>query len=275
MGAMTQERTPRRRDRRPPRGFVSLARRAGELGMTVASLRRYVNLGGVNGQSVKVGSRIYVAPDLAPTPARRRSGTALAGRRAFLTRETGETRVSVEVALDGRGRYRVRTGNAMLDHLLQQLARHGLLDLTVEAQGDAVPDAHHLVEDVAITLGRALRQAVGEGRGIRRMGHATVPLDEALAQVTVDIGGRGYAVVETGLENRTLGNLGGDLVGHFLERLALEGGMNLHSRVLADGDPHHVAEALFKALARALRMAVEEDPRAEGEVPSTKGTISK
>ena len=103
----------------------------------------------------------------------------------------------------------------------------------------------------------------------------TVPLDEALAQVTVDIGGRGYAVVETGLENRTLGDLGGDLVGHFLERLALEGGMNLHCRVLADGDPHHVAEALFKALARALRIAVELDPRAAGEVPSTKGTISK
>ena len=243
--------------------------------MTVASLRRYVNLGGVNGQSAKVGNRIYVAPDLAPTPARRRRSTTLAGRRASLTRETGETRVSVEVALDGRGRYHVRTGEAMLDHLLQQLARHGLLDLTVEAQGDAIPDAHHLVEDIAITLGRALRQAVGEGRGIRRMGHATVPLDEALAQVTVDIGGRGYAVVETGLEHRTLGNLGGDLVGHFLERLALEGGMNLHSRVLADGDPHHVAEALFKALARALRIAVELDPRAAGEVPSTKGTISE
>lgn len=273
---MVQERTTRRgRPGRSPRGFVTLARRAGELGMTVAALRRYVNLGSVDGQTRRVGSRIYVARDLTATPTRRRRESALpVGRTASLTRETSETRVSIELNLDGRGHYSIRTGNHMLDHLLEQLARHGLLDLTVAARGDAIPDAHHLVEDVAITLGRALRQAVGEGRGIRRVGHALVPLDETLAQVVVDFGGRSYAVVETRLAGTMVADLVGDLVGHFLERLALEGGLNLHAKVLAGSDPHHMAEALFKALARALREAVELDPRAAGEVPSTKGTIS-
>ena len=272
---MVQPRSSRRSRRRGPRGFVPLARRAGELGMSVAALRRYVNLGSVDGQIRRVGRQIYVASDLVATPTRRRQGYSVpSGRHASLTRETTETRVSVELDLDGRGQYQVRTGNGMLDHLLAQLARHSLFDLTIAARGDGISDAHHLVEDVAITLGRALRQAVGEGRGIRRMGNALVPLDEALAQVAVDFGGRGYAVVETRLEDTPIADLGGHLVDHFLERLALEGGFNLHARILAGSDPHHKAEALFKALARALRDALEQDPRAAGEVPSTKGTVS-
>jgi len=245
--------------------------------MNVAALRRYVNLGSVEGQTAKVGNRIYVARDLSAVPKRVRQSGALppiSGRRATLTRETGETRVTVDVNLDGQGQYRIQTGEAMLDHLLSQVARHGLLDITVGAQGDGLPDGHHLVEDVAITLGRALRQAIGEGRGIRRMGSAMVPLDEALAQVVVDAGGRGYAVVATGLGGTHVGNLPGEIIAHFLERLALEGGLTLHAKVVVGIDPHHKAEALFKALGYALRDAVEEDPRAAGEVPSTKGTVS-
>ena len=267
----------RRGGRRAPRGMVSLAQRAQELGMTVASLRRYVNIGEVEGQTSRVGSRIYVARDLVAKPRRERRGAAVsqaAGRRASLRRDTDETRVSVEINLDGSGRYQVQTGEPMLDHLLAQLAKHGLLDLEVTASGDSLPDGHHLVEDVAITLGRALRMAIGEGRGIRRMGSALVPLDEALAEVAVDASGRGYAVLATGLDNAQLGNLSGTLVAHFLERLALEGGLTLNVRVLSGSDPHHKAEAIFKALARALRTALEIDPRSAGDVPSTKGTLS-
>ena len=162
----------------------------------------------------------------------------------------------------------------MLDHLLAQLARHGLLDLRVTAKGDGLPDIHHLVEDVAIVLGRALRQAIGDGVGIRRMGSMVVPLDEALAQVALDAGGRGYAVIETQIAGTQVGSLGGELITHFLERFAIEGGVNLHVQVLRGSDPHHKAEAVFKALARSLRVAVEDDPRAAGAVPSTKGTVS-
>lgn len=275
---LTQPRPSRRRRRVPP-GFVAMAERAKELGLTAASLRRYIKLGHISGQTARVGNRVYVARDLTATPVRPRRRRPVgqgqvSGRRALLTRQTGETSVTVEINLDGIGQGRIQTGNAMLDHLLQQLSRHGLFDLRVEAQGDALPDAHHLVEDVAIVMGRGLRQALGEGRGIRRMGSALVPLDETLVQVAVDAGGRGYAVVQTQLEGAQPAGLPGELVGHFLERFALEGGLTLHARVLAGTDPHHKAEALFKALARALRAAVELDPRAASEVPSTKGTIS-
>ena len=273
------QRGARRQSHRIPRGVVPLAQRAAELGMTVAALRRYVNLGSIDGQTVRVGNRIYVARDLSANPRRvRRSAgeaTVPGARQAALTRETGETSVTVEIRLDGQGDYRVQTGDAMLDHLLAQLARHGLLDLAIRASGDALPDGHHLVEDVAIVLGRALRQAIGEGRGIRRMGYALVPLDETLAQVAVDAGGRGYAVVETRLDGAHVGNLQGELIAHFLERLAIESGLTLHARVLAGVDPHHKAEALFKALGGALRDAVEIDPRAASQVPSTKGTVSE
>ena len=194
-------------------------------------------------------------------------------RVASLQRKTAETSVAVTVNLDGQGQYEVSTGNGFLDHMVSQLARHGLFDITLQAEGDTQTGWHHLVEDVAIMLGRAFHQALGEVRGIRRMGHAIVPLDEALALVAVDCSGRGYAKVETTLDDVMVETLPGNLIGHLLESLAIEGRMNLHAKVLAGVSPHHKAEALFKALARALRDAVEPDPRAAGQVPSTKGTL--
>ena len=194
-------------------------------------------------------------------------------RRASLQRKTGETNVAVTVNLDGKGQHTVATGNGFLDHMVNQLARHGLFDITLQAEGDTQTGWHHLVEDVAILLGRTFHQALGEARGIRRMGHAIVPLDEALAMVVVDCGGRGYPVVETTLDGLTVETLSGDLIRHFLQSFATEGRINLHAKVLAGVSPHHKAEALFKALARALREAVEPDPRGAGQVPSTKGTL--
>jgi imidazoleglycerol-phosphate dehydratase len=194
-------------------------------------------------------------------------------RVATLERTTGETSVSVSVNLDGQGQYKVSTGNGFLDHMVSQLARHGLFDITLKAQGDVHVGWHHLVEDVAIMLGRAFHQALGEPRGIRRMGHAIVPLDETLAMVAVDCSGRGYPAVDTTLDDVMVETLSGDLIRHFLEAFAIEAEVNLHAKVLAGVSPHHKAEALFKALARALRDAVEADPRVTGQVPSTKGTL--
>jgi imidazoleglycerol-phosphate dehydratase len=194
-------------------------------------------------------------------------------RVATLERTTGETSVSVSVNLDGQGQYKVSTGNGFLDHMVSQLARHGLFDITLKAQGDVHVGWHHLVEDVAIMLGRAFHQALGEPRGIRRMGHAIVPLDETLAMVAVDCSGRGYPAVDTTLDDVMVETLSGDLIRHFLEAFAIEAKVNLHAKVLAGVSPHHKAEALFKALARALRDAVESDPRVTGQVPSTKGTL--
>ena len=201
----------------------------------------------------------------------------LAGREtrvASLKRTTAETDVSVTLDLDGAGVYDVSTGNGFLDHMVSQVARHGLFDITLHAKGDLETGWHHLVEDVAIMLGRAFHQALGEPKGIRRMGHAIVPLDEALAMVVVDCSGRPYAVIETTLDGTMVETLPGDLVRHFLDSFAIEGRINLHAKVLAGISPHHKAEALCKALARALRDAVELDPRAPGQVPSTKGTLS-
>ena len=195
-------------------------------------------------------------------------------RTASLQRQTGETNISVTVNLDGQGTCQASTGNGFLDHMVNQLARHGLFDITLEAQGDVQTGWHHLVEDVAIMLGRAFHQALGDAKGIRRMGHAIVPLDETLALVALDLSGRGYAVVESGLDGVMVETLSGDLIRHFLEAFAVEGKLNLHAKILAGSSPHHKAEALFKALARALRDAVEPDPRAPGQVPSTKGTVT-
>ena len=195
-------------------------------------------------------------------------------RTAKVQRSTTESQVTVELDLDGTGRAQVETGNGMLDHLLEQLARHGLLDLSVTANGDVSPGWHHLVEDVAIVVGRAVREAVGEGKGIVRMGHIYVPLDETLAFVALDLGGRPYAVVRIGLSGDQVGDLPGDLVRHFLETFALEARLALHARVVEGTNAHHKAEAVFKALARALRQAVTVDARAAEQVPSTKGTVS-
>ncbi len=194
-------------------------------------------------------------------------------RVATLNRETAETQIALTVNLDGQGRYEVDTGNGFLDHMVSQIARHGLFDITLHARGDVHVGWHHLVEDVGILLGRAFNQALGEVRGIRRMGHAIVPLDETLVMVALDLSGRSYAVVETTLDETMVETLSGDLVRHFFESFALEGRINLHARVLTGISPHHKAEALCKALARALRDAVEVDPRATGQVPSTKGTL--
>lgn len=194
-------------------------------------------------------------------------------RTASLERATGETAITVAVNLDGSGRYEIDTGNGFLDHMVSQIARHGLFDIRLQARGDTHVGWHHLVEDTAIMLGRAFGQALGEPRGIRRMGHAIVPLDETLVMVAVDWSGRPYAAVDTTLNDTMVETLSGDLVGHFLESFAIEARINLHARVLAGVSPHHKAEALCKALARALRDAVELDARAGGQVPSTKGTL--
>ena len=190
------------------------------------------------------------------------------------SRETGETQIHVEVDLDGQGRYEINTGNGMLEHMLAQLSRHGLIDLKLAASGDTNVGWHHLVEDCGIALGRAFRMAVGDGRAITRMAHAYVPLDEALALVVVDFSGRGYSVIDAEIGDSDMGGLPGDLVRHFLESLAREGGFNLHVRLLAGTNNHHKAESIFKALARAIRAALTIDPRLDGAVPSTKGTVS-
>ena len=194
-------------------------------------------------------------------------------RIASLNRETGETKISVDLNLDGTGQYEIETGNGMLDHMLAQLSRHGLIDIKLSALGDTNVGWHHLVEDTAILLGRALAEAVDDARGITRMAHAYVPLDEALAMVAVDFSGRGYAVLDTRLTDGDMAGLTPDLIDHFLESLAQQGRLNIHVRVLAGENNHHKAEAVFKAMARAMRMALTLDPRRDGDIPSTKGTI--
>ena len=194
-------------------------------------------------------------------------------RSSILNRETAETRVSVELDLDGQGSYEIDTGNGMFDHMLAQLSRHGAMDLKVSAQGDVEVGWHHLVEDVGIVLGRAMREAVGDARGITRMSHAYVPLDEALALAVVDFSGRGYAVIDSMLTESDLGGLSGSLIDHFLESFSREGAFNLHLRVLAGSNNHHKAEAAFKALARAVKAALTIDESRGGTVPSTKGKI--
>lgn len=194
-------------------------------------------------------------------------------RTASISRKTVETDVGVELNLDGSGKAAVSTGIGMLDHLLDQLARHGLFDLTVKASGDLSVDYHHTVEDTAIVVGRAFDQALGERAGIVRMGHAIVPLDETLALVALDLSGRGYAVIDNSFAGPTIGQLPSELVGHFLETFAREGRLSLHVQLLRGHNGHHQAEAVFKALARALDAACREDPRRGGSVPSTKGTL--
>jgi imidazoleglycerol-phosphate dehydratase len=197
-------------------------------------------------------------------------------RTARVARRTGESDVVVELDLDGTGRSTVSTGVPFYDHMLASFAKHSLVDLDVQAKGDVDVDAHHTVEDVAIVLGTALREALGDKAGIRRFGDVLVPLDEALVQVAVDVSGRPYCVHTGEPEGQEYVVIGGSYVGsltrHVFETLALTAGIALHVRVLAGRDPHHLVEAQFKALARALRAAVEPDPRQSG-VPSTKGTL--
>lgn len=196
----------------------------------------------------------------------------MSAREARRQRRTAETEVAIFLRLDGQGAARVETGIGFLDHLLHHLAVHGLFDLEVRARGDLHIDPHHTVEDVAIVLGQALDEALGDRRGIVRMGHAWVPMDEALAFVAVDLSGRPYAVLDLAFNSPTIGALPTSLIPHFLETLAVHARMNLHARLLYGRDDHHRAEALFKALGRALDMAVRLDPRRR-DIPSTKGTL--
>lgn len=197
-------------------------------------------------------------------------------RIAALSRATSESAVELEVNLDGTGQAEVTTGVRFYDHMLTSLAKHSLIDLRVKAVGDIDVDAHHTVEDVAIVLGDALRQALGDKRGISRFGDATVPLDEALVQAVVDIAGRPYAVhtgEPPGQEYAVIGGTyAGSLTRHVFETIAQHAGIALHVRVLSGRDPHHIVEAQFKAFARALRAAVARDPRVEG-IPSAKGSL--
>ena len=193
-------------------------------------------------------------------------------RIATVERNTKETNVRVGINLDGSGIADILTGVPMLDHLLSHVAVHGLLDLEVRATGDLQIDPHHTVEDVAIVLGDALDRALGDKRGIARMGHAYVPMDEALALVAIDLSGRAFAVVDADFAAPMLGSMPSSLVAHFLETLATHARMNLHARAFYGRDDHHKAEALFKALGRALAMAVAMDPRREG-IASTKGSL--
>ncbi len=197
-------------------------------------------------------------------------------RSARLERATSESKVLVELDLDGSGSAEVSTGVGFYDHMLTSLAKHALFDLRVAATGDVEVDAHHTVEDVAILLGQALRQGLGDKVGIRRFADAMVPLDETLVQAVVDVSGRPYCVHTGEPEGQQYALIGGGYVGsltrHVFETLALNAGIALHVVVLAGRDPHHIVEAQFKAVARALRAAVEYDGRVSG-IPSTKGTL--
>ncbi|WP_062301441.1 imidazoleglycerol-phosphate dehydratase HisB [Demequina subtropica] len=198
------------------------------------------------------------------------------GRTGRIERTTSESSVLVELDLDGSGRTEISTGVPFYDHMLTALGKHSLMDLRVQATGDVHIDSHHTVEDVAICIGEALRQALGDKAGISRFGDALVPLDEALAQCVVDVSGRPY-FVHTGepvgqATHLIGGNFAGSLTGHALESIAHHAGICVHMRVLAGRDPHHIVEAQFKALARALRFAVAKDERVTG-IPSTKGAL--
>lgn len=194
-------------------------------------------------------------------------------RRGSVERKTRETEISIDLNLDGSGQYEVSTTIGMLDHLLESFARHSLIDLNVKAKGDTHRDEHHLLEDIGLVLGQALNQGLGERRGISRFGHALIPMDEALATVAIDLGGRPYARVELPFIRELTGELPTETVAHLLESFATEGRMALHVLVEGGANDHHIAEAAFKGLARALRMAVAIDPRAAGDVPSTKGKL--
>lgn len=194
-------------------------------------------------------------------------------RTATITRTTNETSITLTLNLDGSGQHGIQTGVGFLDHMLTHLAVHGLFDLTVQASGDLHIDAHHTIEDTALVLGQAFAEALGDKKGIVRMGHAYVPMDEALACVAVDLSGRPYAAMQAEWHTPAIGQFSTSLVPHFFESLAVTMKANLHARVLYGRDDHHQAEALFKALARALCTAVQIDPRRAGTVPSTKGSF--
>ncbi len=194
-------------------------------------------------------------------------------RQARVERNTLETQVQLSLDLDGRGRSTFQTGVPFLEHMLDQVVRHGLIDLDVQATGDLHIDAHHTVEDIGITLGQALAKALGDKQGIRRYGHAYVPLDEALTRVVIDLSGRPGLVYQVDYRRAVIGGFDVDLFQEFFQGLVNHAGMTLHIDNLRGTNAHHQAETIFKAFGRALRMAVEPDPRMTGITPSTKGTL--
>ncbi|OLO06783.1 imidazoleglycerol-phosphate dehydratase [Salinicola sp. MH3R3-1] len=194
-------------------------------------------------------------------------------RIATVSRNTNETQITVTVNLDGSGRLDCQTGVPFLDHMLDQVARHGMLDLTVDAKGDLEIDEHHTVEDLGITLGQAFAQAIGDKRGIRRYGHAYVPLDEALSRVVIDFSGRSGLFMDVEFTRATIGRLDTQLFWEFFQGFVNHAQVTLHIDNLKGFNAHHQAETIFKAFGRALRAAVEEDPRMAGQMPSTKGSL--
>lgn len=194
-------------------------------------------------------------------------------RTAKISRNTLETQVSVTLNLDGEGRATLDTGVTFLNHMLDQIARHGLIDLDVSANGDLHIDDHHTVEDIGITLGQAFAAAIGDKKGIRRYGHAYVPLDEALSRVVIDLSGRPGLTFEVPFVRAKVGEFDVDLVREFFQGFVNHAGVTLHIDNLRGANAHHQAETLFKAFGRALRMAVEADERAAGQLPSTKGSL--
>jgi len=194
-------------------------------------------------------------------------------RRAQVRRETTETQIAVELNLDGTGAYSISTGIGFLDHMLEQLSRHSLIDLTVEAKGDLHIDQHHTVEDTGLAIGEALGKALGDKKGIRRYADALSPMDETLTRVAIDISGRPYLVWKTEFSQKRLGEMDTEMFEHWFQSFAQTAGLTLHVETLYGTNNHHIAESAFKGLARALRSAVEIDPRKADAIPSTKGTL--
>ena len=194
-------------------------------------------------------------------------------RRALINRRTAETAITIRLGLEGRGRYTISTGIRFLDHMLELVARHGAFDLRIDAVGDLDVDQHHTVEDVGIALGEAVAKAIGSRRGINRAGYFVMPMDETLGVAAIDLGGRPHAVVDLRLRVRRVGDLQSELVQDFFEGFAQGARANVHLKVLYGRSSHHQVEALFKAFARALRVACDKDPRMAKQLPSTKGLL--
>jgi imidazoleglycerol-phosphate dehydratase len=194
-------------------------------------------------------------------------------RKASISRKTNETAIDVSVDLDGRGAAEISTGIGFFDHMLEQVARHSLIDIAIVAKGDLHIDFHHTVEDTGIALGQALRQALGDMRGILRFADVTLPMDETLTRVAIDISGRPFLVFRTQFTRPKIGDFDTELVREFFQAFATHLGANLHVETFYGENSHHIAESSFKALARALRSAVQIDPRQAGEIPSTKGSL--
>ena len=194
-------------------------------------------------------------------------------RKAEITRTTNETEISVSVTLDGTGQHRMASGVGFFDHMLDQLARHALVDITLSAKGDLHIDDHHTVEDCGIALGQALARALGDKRGIRRYGECSLPMDDAQVRCALDLSGRPFLVWNVPFPTPKIGSFDTELVREFFQALATHAGITLHVDLIHGINSHHIAEAVFKAVARSLRLAVEADPRMAGSIPSTKGTL--